>query len=224
MRAIMGVMSAMATAIGLWGTAPSAQAGGQPGDFDLYVLSLSWSPEYCATPSANRSQCAPGRDLGLVVHGLWPQYAASRDGADWPSSCGTNNAGGVPKQDITDVFPTEGLFRHEWREHGVCSGLSPTDYLVLTGRLRNAVHLPDMLQQATTDRRVGAEQLRRALLAANPQLPPEAMVLDCKGNRLAEIRVCFARQPAGTFRACPAEMLADDVKDCPRQIRLRAAP
>jgi ribonuclease T2 len=41
-----------------------------PGQFDYYVLSLSWSPSFCetATGNARRQQCGP-RPYSFVVHG-----------------------------------------------------------------------------------------------------------------------------------------------------------
>ena len=49
-----------------------------PGQFDFYVLALSWSPSYCeaaherAPDRAPDQQCA-GRPFSFMVHGLWPQ-------------------------------------------------------------------------------------------------------------------------------------------------------
>src|SRR3984893_11550562 len=71
---------AFAALTGLAGTA-SAQDRRQntPGEFDFYVLSLSWSPSFCEEASERgneqRSQ-APcgGPAVSFVVHGLWPQY------------------------------------------------------------------------------------------------------------------------------------------------------
>src|SRR3954467_2000349 len=51
-----------------------------PGEFDFYVLSLSWSPSFCEAASergnSGRSQQAQsgGRPFSFVVHGRWPQY------------------------------------------------------------------------------------------------------------------------------------------------------
>ena len=50
----------------------------QPGQFDFYVLALSWSPSFCQA-SAERGreaaeQCGTARPYSFVVHGLWPQY------------------------------------------------------------------------------------------------------------------------------------------------------
>src|SRR5438067_13666950 len=49
----------------------------EPGKFDFYVLSLSWSPSFCeATAERGREskeQCG-ARPFSFVVHGFWPQY------------------------------------------------------------------------------------------------------------------------------------------------------
>ena len=49
-----------------------------PRQFDFYVLSLSWSPSFCAGAAERGArnanvQCGP-RPFSFVVHGLWPQY------------------------------------------------------------------------------------------------------------------------------------------------------
>ena len=44
--------------------------------FDYYVLSLSWAPAFCAQPNEvarNPRECAVGRHIGFIVHGLWPR-------------------------------------------------------------------------------------------------------------------------------------------------------
>ena len=49
----------------------------QPGQFDFYVLALSWSPSFCEAAGERgtppQQQCA-ARPYSFVVHGLWPQY------------------------------------------------------------------------------------------------------------------------------------------------------
>jgi ribonuclease T2 len=52
---------------------------GEPGQFDFYVLSLSWSPSFCAAAAERNfgrrpSQQCSGRPYSFVVHGLWPQH------------------------------------------------------------------------------------------------------------------------------------------------------
>src|SRR5579864_1709688 len=52
--------------------------------FDYYLLSLSWAPNYCAGhPSDHSSECKPGGHVTFVLHGLWPQ---ANTGAP-PMSC-----------------------------------------------------------------------------------------------------------------------------------------
>src|SRR5258708_29555651 len=49
----------------------------EPGQFDFYVLSLSWSPSFCEASGERgtppQQQCG-ARPYSFVVHGLWPQY------------------------------------------------------------------------------------------------------------------------------------------------------
>jgi ribonuclease T2 len=74
-----GLLASMAL-IGISGTA-SAQDRRQstPGEFDFYVLSLSWSPSFCEAAAErgnggrSSAQCG-GRPFSLVVHGQWAQY------------------------------------------------------------------------------------------------------------------------------------------------------
>src|SRR6185437_16970327 len=44
-----------------------------PGAFDHYLLSLSWSPEFCSSNPAS-AECGSGHHYGFIVHGLWPEF------------------------------------------------------------------------------------------------------------------------------------------------------
>src|SRR5215204_2400389 len=51
----------------------------QAGEFDFYVLALSWSPSFCEAAAERSAGRAPAAQCGerpysFVVHGLWPQY------------------------------------------------------------------------------------------------------------------------------------------------------
>ena len=66
-------------------TATLARAEGEAaGAFDYYVLSLSWSPSFCALEGDAKDNPQCDRPLGWVLHGLWPQYETG-----WPSFCRT---------------------------------------------------------------------------------------------------------------------------------------
>ena len=124
---------ALAVAAALFGASGAAFAQGYdqrgtPGEFDFYVLALSWSPTYCDGDGGRREaegQCRPGRGLGFVVHGLWPQYTRG-----YPSNCASVER--APTRQAMElageVYPSPGLARHEWRQHGTCSGLDPAAY------------------------------------------------------------------------------------------------
>jgi ribonuclease I len=112
-------------------TAKSQQAG----KFDYYLLSLSWSPEYCYGHQGS-PECA--RHLGLVVHGLWPQYNGANSG---PEHCG-NQPGPSNPESLLYIMPTAALVDHEWNTHGTCSGLSANDYFALMRRIFTGFHVP----------------------------------------------------------------------------------
>src|SRR5947209_2737856 len=97
--------------------------------FDYYLLTLSWSPEYCHG-NASSPQCAPGKHFGFVVHGLWPEYKSGGG----PENCSTQTGPSNPSSYL-DMMPDLGLISHEWKTHGTCSGLDADTYF---GKIRQA--------------------------------------------------------------------------------------
>ncbi len=172
-----------------------------PGQFDFYVLSLSWSPGFCATGGDSKApdQCAPGRGLGFVVHGLWPQNAHG-----FPSDCGP--AGRVPSRQALDtvrgLYPDEGLARYEWRKHGTCTGQSPTDYFADVRRARDEVTIPQPLQAPQGDQRWAPLDVARAFSAANPGLRTNSMAVTCRQGLLEEVRLCLSKD-LRSYVGCP---------------------
>jgi ribonuclease T2 len=181
--------------------APRPRGASVPGDFDFYVLSLSWSPGFCETGGASkaRSQCESGANLGFVVHGLWPQYNHG-----FPSDCGP--AGRTPSraalQSTDGVYPDEGLARYEWRKHGTCSGKSPTDYFADVRRAREAVVVPTQFAAAHDEQNWTPVDIQRAFIASNPRLRPGMMAVECVRGVLEEVRICFSKD-LRDFVACP---------------------
>jgi ribonuclease T2 len=116
-----------------------------PGNFDFYLLTLSWSPGFCDSGGAAKSpdQCGIGSGLGFVVHGLWPQFDRG-----YPSDCNPNapQPSSIALAITHGVFPNEGLARYEWRKHGTCTGLSPQAYFADVKRARDEISIPDALQ------------------------------------------------------------------------------
>ena len=179
-------------------------------DFDYYVLSLSWSPQYCATDgSDDTQQCSLGRKLGFVLHGLWPQYERG-----YPSYCSEESFPSSLKQDFPALYPSNALYTHEWEKHGTCSGLTPADYLAASKQLRDAVVIPEAYRSPAEPFRVTVEGLQDDFLSANPNLSANGMAVLCSnsGRFLSELRVCFTIE--GQPRACSAEVLKDAARSC----------
>jgi ribonuclease T2 len=205
--ALFSGLAAEAQRAGGW-TAPGGRQGRtyEAGKFDYYVMSLSWSPSYCASAGGSASsdpQCRPrgGKRYSFVLHGLWPQFERG-----WPQDCQTADRGFVPKpaaQRMLDIMPSERLVFHEYRKHGTCSGLGIDGYFALSRKLHDTVKIPARYQNVTDPRFVVTpDEMLKDFTAANPGLTRDMMVVKCggAGNRLEEVRVCFDRE--GKFRAC----------------------
>lgn len=174
--------------------------GDRPGAFDFYVLALSWSPTYCETADRpDARQCAPGRGLGFVVHGLWPQHERG-----YPQNCSAVER--APTRQAMEVagsvYPSEGLARYEWRKHGTCSGLDPAAYFRAARDAREAVTVPDELKGGGSDRRMAPIEIARLFVAANRGLRPDMMQVSCARGALQEVRICFSKDLRG-FTPCP---------------------
>lgn len=180
---------------------PRPRGASDPGDFDFYVLSLSWSAGFCATGGAekNARQCSGGQRLGFVVHGLWPQYERG-----FPQDCGP--AGRSPSRVALDqasgLFPDEGLARYEWRKHGTCSGKSPSDYFADVRRARDAIVIPPQFKGAGDSQTWAPVDILRAFESANPRLRPGMSAVGCRGGVLQEVRFCMSKD-LRDFRPCP---------------------
>ncbi|MCK9394516.1 MAG: ribonuclease T2 [Methylobacter sp.] len=180
-----------------------AYADGQPGKFDYYLLTLSWSPEHCAEVPGDKIQCEGEKHYGFVVHGLWPQYNKG-----YPDSCSTTPA--VPEavvQEMLPVMPSEKLIRHEWEKHGTCSGEKVGDYFNLIRNTFQTIKIPDAYANPSHQINTSAASIRQQFLEANPNLH---LAVACKGEYLQEVRLCFDKEmrptacSSGVRDYCPA--------------------
>lgn len=201
-RSIAGVLVA-----GAMLAAAPAKAGGIAGDFDFYVLSLSWSPSYCENADRpDPRQC----DLdipGFVVHGLWPQYEHG-----YPDYCTATSPRRVPwpvLDEIESFMPSPGLAQYQWEKHGVCSGLQPEAYFDLMAEAVETVRIPPALASPRRDLRTSPSQIEAAFIAANPGLQTRGMAVSCSRNGQIEVRICLDKDLR--FRRC-AEVDADQCR------------
>jgi ribonuclease T2 len=201
MRVLVLALAAALAASAAWAK------GERSGEFDYYVLSLSWSPTWCALEGdARRSpQCEDDADFGWVMHGLWPQYDRG-----WPSYCPTTerNPSRAMTRDMADIMGTPGLAWHQWNKHGVCSGLSATDYYAVSREAYGAINRPEVFRRLDKAIKLPASVVEEAFLEVNPQLEPDMITITCKQGRIQEARICLSRslQPVRCGR--------DVVRDC----------
>lgn len=199
----------------------AACAGGAPiatlpadlaptGAFDYFVLSLSWSPDYCATTGSGDSQeCALGKKLGFVLHGLWPQ-----NNQGYPSNCASDPLPADVKAQFPGLYPSDSLADHEWLAHGTCSGLKPASYLALAQRIRQSVSIPGRYQALAADFSATVAGLKQDFTQANPGFTPTDFEVLCSssGSYLEELYVCFSRE--GQPTACGADVHKSALKSC----------
>jgi ribonuclease T2 len=177
-----------------------AQQYGEPGQFDFYVLALSWSPSYCdsAGNRADPAQCRAQKPLSFIVHGFWPQYDRG-----FPADCAYNSPR-VSEQTIRglqDVMPSRGLVIHQWRKHGTCSGLAPDQYFALLRKAFEKIKIPPQFEQSTKWQTVSPPEVENAFRVSNPGLDSEMISVTCDRRNLREVRICMTKELE--FRKCP---------------------
>ena len=163
-----------------------AAAAALPGDFDYWLIALSWSPTWCEFNPDNREQCG-SRGFGFVLHGLWPQ----NDRGGGPQNCGSRQR--VPERTIDRslaFMPSRGLIIHEWRSHGSCTTLEPDAYFQLADRAFASVRIPESLRAPKSPPQLSARDIVGQFRAANPGLSSDAIQVMCTGAGLSEVRVC----------------------------------
>ena len=204
----LGILYGLA-ALGLFAIAASVQASAQdqrqntPGEFDYYVLSLSWSPSFCEESEergnsgrSQQSQCG-GRPFAFVVHGLWPQYEHG-----FPEYCQRPS----PRLDrnimtsMLDLMPAPGLIYNEWDKHGTCSGLGDRAYFETIRKARAGIKIPAEYLQLNEAKTIAPADVEDAFVKINPGLTAAAIAVTCNRTRLSEVRICMSKDLQ--FRAC----------------------
>lgn len=181
--------------------------GERAGDFDYYVMSLSWSPNWCANEGDARGadQCDPRHDYGWILHGLWPQNEAG-----YPSYCNSlaRNPSRGETNAMTDIMASGGLAWHQWKKHGRCSGLSSRDYFETARRAYGSITRPPVFRKVTKPLKLPAKVIEDAFLKANPNLRADMITITCRNNRIQEARICL------TKNLQPRKCGRDVIKDC----------
>ncbi|MDP5218390.1 ribonuclease T2 [Ruegeria sp. 2205SS24-7] len=187
--------------------APLFAEGEKAGEFDYYVLSLSWSPNWCAREGDARGadQCDAAQDHGWILHGLWPQFHQG-----WPSYCRTPHA--PPSRGMTremsDIQGSSGLAWHQWKKHGTCSGLTAAQYFELSRQAYMSVTRPPVFRKLDQSVTLPAAVVEEAFLQANPALERDMITITCRDDFIEEARLCLSKSLE------PVPCGRDVIRDC----------
>jgi ribonuclease T2 len=176
------------------------------GQFDFYVLAMSWSPDYCA---ARRDPQQCGKQLGLVLHGLWPQYQRG-----WPAYCTSELFDRKMMTQFPNLYPSSQLYAHEWEKHGTCSGLTQGQYHQLSQQLKTQLAIPKRYDRPVNPFRTTLDEIKRDFAQANPGMTSSSFAPICSGSGrfFQELRVCYGKD--GQPGTCSAEMLKVSQRSC----------
>lgn len=181
------------------------------GKFDYYVLSLSWSPSWCALTgdARNSPQCDSAKDHGFTLHGLWPQNEKG-----WPSFCQT--AERAPNRKMTaamaDIMGTPGLAWHQWDKHGRCSGLSADQYYTRSRQAYDSINRPEVFRKLMKPLSFPATIVEEAFVNANDGLARDMVSVTCKGGHFQEVRICLSKDLK------PRKCGTDTIRDCSKRV------
>lgn len=186
---------------------PAFAEGEKAGDFDYYVMALSWSANWCAQTGDDRDdpQCDAGRGITWVLHGLWPQY---EDG--YPSYCRTveRDPSRGQTSDMADVFGGAGSAFYQWKKHGRCAGLSASAYYDTARDAFGSINLPPVFAGLTKDIKLPASVVEDAFLEANPGMQRDQITITCSDGMIQEARICLTKDLE------PRRCGDDTIRDC----------
>ena len=202
-RSVVSLGIVLLAALTIGGASAQDRRQNAPGEFDFYVLSLSWSPSFCeaaqerGNAGRNQQMQCGGRPYAFVVHGLWPQYDRG-----FPNYC-ERPSPRLPRNIMTgmlDLMPAPGLIFNEWDKHGTCSGLGARGYFEAIRKARTGVKVPDEYIDLQQPKTVTPAAVEEAFIKVNPGLSNSAIAITCDRNRLTEVRICMSKDLQ--FRAC----------------------
>ena len=180
--------------------------GERAGEFDYYVMALSWNASWCAIEGDRRGadQCEARHEHGFTLHGLWPQY---EDG--WPSYCRTTarDPSRAETRAMADIMGSGGLAWHQWKKHGRCSGETADGYFALSRKAYGSVVRPDIFRRLKNDVSVPPKVVEEAFLEANDGLTADGVTITCRDGFVQEARICLTKDLEP--RRCGADVLRD---------------
>ena len=196
-------------------TAQAQEIKSPPGQFDYYVLNMSWAPAFCdamktltpaerAAASPDELQCETPH--AFVLHGLWTQ---NNDGT-YPGYCAERPGPLHPERNL-DMTPNIALLRHEWAKHGTCTTLSPEAFFATARQAYTSVTVPPQMKRMEHDASMQPAEILSLFYRANPAFSQGSFVLSCNNGQLTAVEACFDRevQPMAcvNLKSCEAETI-----------------
>jgi ribonuclease T2 len=108
---------------------------------------------------------------------------------------------------MADIMGTSGLAWHQWRKHGVCSGLSSSDYFALSREAYAKISRPEVFRALERTVTLPASLIEEAFLAENEGLAPDQITITCKSGYIQEARICLTRDLE--LRDCGRDVVRD---------------
>lgn len=178
----------------------AAQKPGTPGQFDYYVLDLSWAPQFCAhAPTSHECQAHPG----FIVHGLWPQY----NNGSWPANCNGHEPPPTSYSHWLTITPSLSLLHHEWRKHGECTLLTGNQFFAEEQHAYREIKIPPFFKHLRHAANLPPHKVLAMFLRANPSLTAANINLSCYHNQLSSLQVCLSKslQPVACTHLRPCK-------------------
>jgi ribonuclease T2 len=169
----------------LGSTLATAQNKGEPGNFDFYLMNLSWSPEFCSIQGTS-PECAARP--GFILHGLWTQ---NNDGT-YPVFC-TEEPAPANLAESLDITPDLALLQHEWAKHGTCSAVGPQRFFAMEHEAFYSLKIPAAFEHIDHEISLAPDAILQLFAEANPNFPQGSILLSCGRNHLTAIEACFSK-------------------------------
>ncbi len=189
------------------------------------LLVVTWAPSLCAVEQSNpgcRSGHVGAMGPTLMLHGLWPQPRTEQ-------FCGAPRGGDGGDADLSSLNLPQNLQTnlqsmmsdvdvmapHEWKAHGTCSGVTPTEYFTTAVSLtEQVVKILDPVFTAARGGHVSLNAIRDRLAADVGDNAGERVGLDChevKGAGVVAYEVHVSLPPVPELKSASGDVLLKDV-------------
>jgi ribonuclease T2 len=203
-------LRAAVVAIGLGLVAGMQPVAAAPAD--SWVLTMSWSPEYCDSRAGSREpQCK--QEYYFAYHGLRPLERGARTEA-----CKEDRPSKGLLESLTRVIPNRAVAAELWDDAAGCAGMTAAEYTVQLDRGRRRVEIPERFRKPVDKFDTTPAELEAEFMAVNPGLTGAAVSLQCRRGWLMSVRVCLDGDFG--FQACGIEF-PDRCKDEIKVRRIR---